>query len=114
MDPPDNAYDRARRGVWYEYIGDFRCIGNVGDPAAAYEEAIEVYEAADDPDTGYSEQEHCYTMAVYREVAKAADKDPGPIDDFDNDLTLTKWVEKKQESYPSLLENVSQSGAWPP
>lgn len=109
MVPPTNFYDRARRGVWYEYIGDFRCIGDLRDPAAAYEKAIEVYEAADDPDTMYSEQEHSYTMAVYREVAKAVDRDPGPIDDMCNELTLSDWVEQKRETYPSLLMEATDS-----
>lgn len=109
---PENSYDRARRGVWQEYIGDFRCIGDIGDPDAAYENAIDVYEHAGDPDTFYSEQEHCYTMAVYHEVTKAVDRDSGPIDDYLNDMTFTDWVRKKQETYPLLLGELDQYDEW--
>ena len=103
----DGGQDRARRGAWYEYIGDFRCIGEIGDPDTAYEHAIAVYEEAGDPDTECSEQEHWYTMAVYREVARAADTDPGPIDSMDDDRTLSDWVERKRTTYPSLLAELS-------
>lgn len=112
MDPPEYHYDRARRGVWYEYLGDFRCIGEIGDPDRAYERAIVVYEDAGDPGTECSEQEHGYTMAVYREVARAVDQDPGPIDSMRNELTLTDWVAAKRETYPSLLDELDERGKW--
>ncbi|USZ71101.1 hypothetical protein [Natronosalvus halobius] len=111
-DPLEYFYDQARRGVWYEYIGDFRCIGNFGDPTSAYDQAREVYEAADDPDTWYSEQEHGYTMAVFREVARGVNRDPGPIDDMENDMTLTDWVSFKEDAYPSLLDDLTERGDW--
>lgn len=113
MEPPDYPYDRARRGAWHEYVGDFRCIGDVGDPDAAYERAIEVYLEAGDSDTICSEQEHWYTMAVYREVANAVDADPGPIDDHRNDMTLSDWVERKQTTYPALLTELTSVGKFP-
>lgn len=110
---PENAYDRARRGVWQEYIGDFRHIGRINDPDEAYQNAIDVYEDAGDPDTFYSEQEHCYTMAVYREVARSVGRDCGPVDSVSNDLTLGTWVQKKRETYVSMLTELEERGEWP-
>lgn len=112
MEPPENAYDRARRGAWYEYIGDFRCIGDFGDPGSAYDRAIEVYEDAGDPGTECSEQEHMYTMAVYNEVARALGRDPEPVETTQNDMTLTDWVEKKRETYPEMLTELDERGEW--
>ena len=75
--------------------------------------AIEVYREAGDPDTICSEQEHWYTMAVYREVANAVDADPGPIDDHRNDMTLSDWVERKQTTYPSNLAELDGNREFP-
>jgi hypothetical protein len=72
---PSNDYDYARRGAWSEYLGDLRLVGGFDDPSGAYETAERVYRAADDPDTGYAEQEHMRLMPFYNSVALAAGRD---------------------------------------
>lgn len=109
---PEYYVDRARRGVWYEYIGDFRLIGDLGDPSSAYDEAIAVYEDGDDPDTFYAEQEQTPLMLHYTQVAEAVGRDPEPIDSFENDLTFVDWVQRKRDTYPELLEALYEQGEW--
>lgn len=117
---PDNCYDRARRGVWHEYIGGFRVIGNLSGTAEAYDNAIEVYTDAGDPDTGSSEQEHMWCMRFYRSLLEAVeangvtggDDERGDIDSFQNDLSLSDRVEEKRDRLPKLVSQLSDRGGW--
>lgn len=112
-EPPDWDIDRARRGVWDEFVGDFEIVGEFGDPGEAYDRAIDVYERAGDPDTFESEQEQVCLMAVYRDVASGSEHDPGPIDDCQNDSSLSDWVRLKRDTFADRLEQLYEAGEWP-
>lgn len=110
---PDYYVDRARRGIWYEHVGDFRTIGGIEDPDAAYDEAIAVYRDGNDPDTFYADQEQMPVMELYRSIAEAAGRDTALIDTMDNDMTFVDWVEHKRETYGDLVEAICERGSWP-
>jgi len=112
-DPPDNHYDRARRGAWHEYIGDFQLMADLADPTDAYEQAIAVYEDAGDPGTGYAEQEHGFLIWLYQSVGSAVGCDIDPIDTGLNDLTFSDWVAMKRENLPSFLTDLDDQATWP-
>lgn len=110
---PDYWVDRARRGIWYEHIGDFRVIGEFGSPDEAYDRAIDVYRAGGNPDTFYAEQEQYPVMEHFIDVASAVGGDSEPIDTSRNDLTFVDWVERKREEYPTLVDQLIEYGEWP-
>lgn len=109
---PEYYWDRARRGCWYEHIGDFRVIGRMDDAATAYERAIEIYRTEGDPDTYLAEEEHIPLMELFRFISEAADRDHSPIDERENGMTFTDWVRHKQEELPVLIETLCERQQW--
>ena len=110
---PDNTYDHARQGVWHEFIGDFRTVGRLDGASRAYDTAIEVYLAAGDPDTGYSEQEHMRLFDFVHGLSSGADIEIESIDTVRTGCGLTAWVEYKREQLPALLSQLDSQGTWP-
>lgn len=112
-DKPENFYDRARRGALYEYIGDFRTVGELGEAREAYDNASQIYQNAGDPNTGYSEQEHMWLMEFFDLVASAVNDG---LDDkwrsLLSDTTFSEWVEYKRERLPTLLDALDERGEW--
>lgn len=111
---PSHAFDRAERGVWYEYIGDFRTVGQFGDIDAAYEQAKKVYRDAGDPNANLYEQRHGSNMAFFKSVATASDKNMDEVYSVLKRESFSTWVEYKQEQLPKLLETVIQNESYPP
>jgi len=112
VEPPENAYDRAHRGVWYEFLGDFRQLGGFEAPDDAYNHAVDIYVEADDPDTGYSEWGHMRLMELFDQIAAGAGHNEQDWPTFNNDETLTDWVTHKQQQLPVYLDEIIQAGQW--
>lgn len=111
---PSHAFDQAERGVWYEYAGDFRMLGDLGAADAAYERAKETYCEAGDPYAHMAEQPQSVNMAYFRSVAHAADHDMDEVNDVMRTESFSAWVEYKQDHLPSLLDTLVEMGAYPP
>ncbi len=110
---PSNDYDHARRGAWYEYLGDFRLVGEFDDPSDAYEAAERVYQAAGDPDSGYAEQEHMRLMSFYNSIAFAVGSDEPEWSSFRHDTTLSEWLSHKRQHLSGVLSAVEARQEWP-
>lgn len=110
---PEHAFDRAQRGVWYEYVGDFRTVGQFDDSEAAYERTKETYRDAGDPRTGAAEQPQGAIMAYFYTVADAAGADMDEVYETTKHQPFSEWVEYKQKRLPGLLETLVENGSYP-
>lgn len=109
---PDNFYDQARRGAWYEYVGDFRVLAHIEGADEAYDLALEIYNDAGDPETGFSEQEHMWLMAFFQSVAEAVGYDREEWNTVRTDYKLSEWLEYKRTRLPNLIDKLAKSGEW--
>lgn len=110
---PTHTFDKAQRGVWYEFAGDFRTVGGFTDAAAAYEQAKQVYREAGNPTTGSAEQPHMAVLSYFDSVAKAADADIDEIRGSTSNQPLSNWVTYKQDRLPKYLEILDDRGEYP-
>jgi len=110
---PDNAYDHARQGAWHEFIGDFRAVGRLDGVSSAYDTAVEVYLAADDPETGYSELEHMRLFDFIYELSRGTEIETEQIDSVRTGCGFTEWVEFKRKHLPELLSQHDSQVTWP-
>lgn len=113
VDP--GSFADLRRGVWSEFLGDLRTIAGVAEAGEAYEQAIEIYEAAGDFELVYAEQEHTRLAAFFRSIRRGAgeqvaDDDP---EQLGPGTTFSEWVEYKRTKLPALLQQLEESGRWP-
>lgn len=114
-DEPSNHYGKARRGAWFEYVGDFQLLGRLNSPGNAYEKAKEIYRDAGDPDLAIIEQEHMRLTWYFKRVAKPTGLD---LDEFyrmqhhANEGSLTQWVDYKQDHLPELIESLLSMDNW--
>lgn len=111
---PEDEYwfERARRGVWYEYIGDFRTVAGIDGADTAYDEAKTIYRKGKDPETGFAEQEHMRLLEFFEQVAGL-----DPMEDEDwhrirQDMPFTHWVDYKAEVLPKKLDELYERGEW--
>lgn len=111
---PGSDWDRARRAIWHEYIGDFRTIAQLDGSNTAYSRAKSVYRRNGDPETSYAEEEHPPIFNFYRSVVGAVDQDPGPFDSLTSTLTFSEWVEMKQGRLGEAIEVLCDRGEWIP
>ena len=111
--PATHPFDRAQRGVWDEFIGDFRVIGRLGGSERVYERAKETYREAGDPHTGSEEPPHATVIWFFYSVADAAGADMDEVFEATHNQPFSEWVEYKQERLPGLLETVVENGSYP-
>lgn len=111
---PPHAFERAQRGVWHEYVGDFRTVGDLGDADAAYERAKETYRAWDEHGTGGAEQPQMAIMGYFESVAIAAGADMDEVYEDTRNQSFADWVEYKQERLPEYLNTIVENGSYPP
>lgn len=112
---PSNQYEIARRGAWFEYIGDFRVLGDLDDPDGAYEAAKEVYLDAGNPNFAIIEQEHLRLVELVRKIGTATEYDLEELYRLQRHYdggTLIEWVDYKREHLPKLLELLLMQGEW--
>lgn len=111
---PDSEWGRARRGIWHEYIGDFRTLAGLPGSDAAYSRAEAVYRRNGDPETSYAEEEHPLMFNFYRSVVGAVEQDPGPFDSVASTLTFSEWVGVKRNRLAEAIEVLCDRGEWIP
>jgi len=110
---PENVYDRARRGALYEFIGDFRVVGDLDGADEAYDAAVEIYEEAGDPTTGYSEQERMRLMDFLDLVGTAVGEElEASWRTGQHNSTFTEWVAYKRDQLPSVVTELMALGTW--
>lgn len=110
---PSHAFDQAQRGVWYEFVGDFRTVGRLGDSDAAYEKARDTYRDAGDATTGSAEQPHMAALSYFDSVAKAAGADMEDIRETTTNQPLSKWVAYKRDRLPEYLKILDDQRSYP-
>lgn len=127
-EPPSNFYDRARRGAWYEYMGDFALIAReVADehvtvrysddesPGDLYERAKEIYVEAGDPGLTAVEADNDRALTFFTFVARGADFDLSQLETmrtYETEATLSEWIDYKHQELPKLLADLLATGEW--
>ncbi len=127
-EPPSNFDDRAQRGAWYEYMGDFALIAReVADegvtvrysdderPGDLYVRAREVYREAGDPGLTAVEADNDRALTFFTFVARGAEFDLLEFEtmrEYETEATLSEWVQYKEETLPELIADVLESGEW--
>lgn len=111
---PDTDWERARRAIWYEFVGDFRTIASLENADSAYDRAREVYRENGDPSTAYAEEEHGPSFTFFRSVVGAVGEDPGPLDRPEANCTFSALVERKRTELPEAIEELARRREWHP
>lgn len=107
------AYDQSVRGVWYEFIGDFRVVGDLPGAAEAYDQAAKVYEDAGDPQTAAFEQSHMAVAVLPKLLFRGTDADTDELEAFlYPGPTLTDWIDFKRRRLPDVLERLDDRDDW--
>lgn len=106
-------YERARRGVWYEFIGDFRMVGELGGSQDAYEKAKQIYRQGKNPETGSAERENMELIYFYKQVA-SPEESVKDWDEIELRFSFTEWVDFKADSLQAELEELDKVKEWPP
>lgn len=109
---PSNEYDQARRGVWDEFIGDFRIVAGQKSAERAYDEARSIYEVADEFELSFAEREHLNLIQFYEDLALATGRDLDDWYDRKSKITFPEWIGFKRDQLPRLYESLIQSGTW--
>lgn len=110
---PSYDFDRAERGVWYEYIGDFRTVGQLGDPDPMYARAKEIYRDAGDPMANLAETPQKANISYFNSLARAAGKDMEEVYSITKNGTFSEWVEYKQKHLVGILETIIENESYP-
>lgn len=108
---PSHPPDRARSGVWHEFVGDFRLVGKLGDAGEAYDRAKEIYQEVGDPSADFVEGPIKSSQAIFGDTVLHAGEDDELIDES-RQRKLTEWVEYKREHLPELIDSIVSSGTW--
>ncbi|WP_410766472.1 hypothetical protein [Haloferax sp. DFSO60] len=108
---PSHPPDRAQRGAWHEFVGDFRLIAGLDGVTDAYEQAKDRYEQAGNPTAHYAEGPIMSSQATFSTVVLVADVDYNYIRESTQGQ-LTDWVEYKQEYIGQFIDQIIASGEW--
>lgn len=108
---PSHPLDQAERGVWDEFVGDFRLIADFGEYNKAYDTAKSIYREVGNPRADFAEGPIMSVQAIFSTAVLVA----GADNDYIVESTqgrLTDWVDYKQEHLPELIEIIESSGEW--
>ena len=110
---PSYEYDRARRGAWKEFVGDFRTISGDEEAAAeAYDEAQSIYEIASGIDLEMVDREQRWLIQFYEDLIRGAG---GNVEDWYDQkakLTLSQWIDHKRIHLPRYYDWLLEKGKW--
>lgn len=108
-----HVYDQSVRGVWHEFEGDFRAIGDLPGRTDAYARAERVYADAGDPETVDFEQFHLHAAVLPKLLARGTDTYTSELEDvLSHGPTLTDWIDFKRRRLPDLLERLDDQKEW--
>jgi hypothetical protein len=111
--PATHPHDQAQRGVWTEYEGDFRMLGDLPEANEVYERASEIYEDAGDPESVGIEQFFMSVTVLPELLARGTDTSIGEFESAARPAaTLTEWIQFKREQMPVLLEQLDDADEW--
>lgn len=108
---PSHPPDKAERGVWHEFVGDFRLVAGLDDASTAYDRAKDHYRAAGDPFADFGEGPIGVAQAVFSTTVLVAGADYDLITDSTQGR-LTDWVDYKRTHLPDLIDGIVDSGVW--
>lgn len=108
---PSHPPDKAERGVWHEFVGDFRLVASLDDANTAYDQAKDHYRAAGDPFADFGEGPIGVAQAVFSTTVLVAGADYDLITDSTQGC-LTDWVDYKRAHLPDLIDSLVASGVW--
>lgn len=110
---PLYAYDMSEYGVWFEFSGDFRAVGNLPEMDAAYDRAKEIYADVGDPGTGSFEQFHNLSAKLTSMLVRETDLYTDEWEDvFSHGATMTDWIEFKRRRLPKLVHQLDEQDDW--
>lgn len=100
-------------GAWYEYLGDLRLHGNVGDPNEAYDRAQEIYANAEPTPLVYDEAENRNALGHFNRLVRSLDTEAEQWRCVDHpDQSFTRWLAYKREHLPQMLDELYETGEW--
>lgn len=111
---PEYFVDRAARGIWHEYIGDFRVLAELEANDEAYDDAVTIYEEAGDPDLNSAETRIRGNISYFHDLAAGvSDEAVAQLEEHTGyGTTFTEWVAFKRDQYPVLIEKLLERGSW--
>jgi len=106
-------YDQAKRGVWFEFAGDFKLVGDLPEKEDAYDRAREVYVNAGNPERGV-EQIPVLATLLTKSVVRGTGMDTEEMEALDQEPInqFTKWLKFKQRRLPMALERLDEQESW--
>ena len=105
------------QGTLAEYNGDLRLlagrehVGRAYDRARArYTEAAEASESGTRFPLGDCEEQNDYSVLLFNELVDVTGSSVEPVFRWDSGLTLSEWVDYKEEHLPGLVERLLDIG----
>ncbi|WP_436925272.1 hypothetical protein [Halosimplex amylolyticum] len=108
---PDRDIHHADRGGWYEAVGMFRLVGNVGGVEDAYDNAFSIYEEAGDPRSHRAEPPKTTLYTWFYTLEHAATGDSTTME-FRKQQTYIEFAEYVREKIPQYLQTLEETGEW--
>lgn len=101
----------AEKGLYNEYVGDFRLVGDTGDYDEAYGEAREFYEDVQNPLAWQAEWTFEINFVFLQSLADSVGQE---IEDYEKVHTesLIARIEYKREHFPGIVDEVLEQGYW--
>lgn len=100
------------RGTWYEFVGDFRVVGELENVDEAYDVAAEQYRDWGDFTLVNTEQQNDYLITFFNNVSSGTDREFERVDLFSDNLTFTDWIEYKRSMLPEAIDELVEAGTW--
>jgi hypothetical protein len=108
-----HPHDEAEKGVWSEFIGDFRQIGNLPNSGEAYDRAMTMYINAGDPQSISTEQFFMAVSALTKSLVRGTETGTEELDAvLRSGGTLSEWISFKQANLPVALKKIDTTKDW--
>lgn len=111
--PASHPHDHSERGVWYEFEGDFKMIGNLPDAVDAYDRAEAVYLDAGNPPSVSLDQFHMSVAALTKLLVRGTGVSTEELHSvLQPESTLSDWIAFKRWQIPEALDRLDDSDTW--
>ncbi len=106
--------DDPSKGLAWEFVGDFRLVGEIGDHDAAYDRAEALYGDEKEPRDWITDPNFEWNIWFLLRMADSADHDIDEFRMYEMFNYLPRRIQYKREEFEDLLGAVLQRGNWKP